>query len=207
VSLQVESLSTYHRLKGAPQQSERELPATATLAPKSCPLGRRRDFSILRAPMPFDPHAPPPPTVFSNNNPVIFRLFVAFWVIVVVPFAGTATSNANVSGPIIAFWALSLFLTAIALWAPIVRVEVSDIVLILEQAPVWRRVRRFAAKELTVSGIEENDDGEGGTSYSCSLVLPGGQKIMLASSTSRSEVAETRLRLINALRAAERKAR
>jgi hypothetical protein len=161
--------------------------------------------------MPFDPHGPPPPAVFSNNKPVIFWLFMAFWMMMVLVVTGNAMKIAHVPGFVIAFlvffWAVSLVMTAFALWAPIVRVEISDIVLIREQAPVWRRVRRFAAKELSVSGVEKHDDSEGGASYTCSLVLPGGQKIMLASSTWHSKVAETRLQLINALRAAERKAR
>ena len=95
---------------------------------------------------------------------------------------------------------------ALALRVPKIRVEISpDGVLVREWAPLWERKRQFAPKNLTVSNVVKNEDNEG-VSYTCSLLLPGKESIILAQSVSSHEVERMRIDLISALMTAERRA-
>jgi hypothetical protein len=159
--------------------------------------------------MPFDPHSDRP-VVFKNNGAVVFWLFMALWMTMLVSCSKNfETPGAGVSASAIAVivlgWVPSLALTAVALWAPKIRVEISpDGVLVREWAPLWVRKRQFAPKELSVSDVVKNEDSEG-VSYSCSLLLPDKESIVLAHGSSQ-EVERMRIDLISALMTAEQRA-
>jgi hypothetical protein len=149
------------------------------------------------------------PAVFTNNGAVFFWAFMAAWMAMLVSF-GRGVAAADVSGIATAahaiFWMISAVLTALALWLPRVRVEISPAgVRVRETAPLWKRDRLFAVREVSVSAVVENEDTEG-THYTCSLILPNREAINLVQGGSRVKVAAERLRLISDLMNAERRA-
>jgi hypothetical protein len=156
--------------------------------------------------MPFDPHSHAP-VVFKNNTAVIFWLFMAAWMALLVHFTRSVESGPDRSAFVALFWVMSLGFTALALWAPRVRVEISrDGVFVREWAPLWKRERQFAAKDLSVSSIVESKDSEDGSvHYTCSLLLPGKESIILLQGNARSVVAQERAQLVSALMKAERR--
>jgi hypothetical protein len=158
--------------------------------------------------MPFAPHSDRP-AVFKNNWAVILWLFMAFWISMLVSCSKNFETGAGVSASAIAFialaWVPSLVFAALALRVPKIRVEISpDGVLVREWAPLWKRERQFAPKDLTVSDVVKNEDNEG-VSYTCSLLLPAKERIVLAQGGSLHKVERTRIELISALMTAERK--
>jgi len=159
--------------------------------------------------MPFDPHSHPP-VVFKNNRAVFVWLFVAAWMAMLVPLTKNSLAAGEASAVLTAtfglVWLVSLAFTALASCLPKIRVEISpDGVFVRERALLWKRERRFAAKDLSVSRVVENDDNEG-VSYACSLRLPG-ESIVLAQGGSRYNVEQVRYQLIGALKLAELRAR
>ena len=180
------------------------------MAPRYHPIVAQRPFDIVPR-MPFDPQSHKT-VVFKNNTAVLFWLFMATWMALLVCFTRSAVTAPAVSAFVIAvlalFWVIGLGFTLLMLWAPRVRIEISNHgVLIRERALVWKRDRLYAAKDLSVSDIIENRDSEDGSvHYSCSLLLPVKESIILAQG-KRSKVARERDRLISALITAERRAR
>jgi hypothetical protein len=179
------------------------------------PAHQRQDADlivVLNTPMPFDPQSHQP-VVFKNNAAVFFWLFIAAWMVIVIYITRSVLSGPDSSVFVVAFvtlfWVIGLAFTALALWAPRVRVEITrDGVFVREWAPLWKRHRQFAAGDLSVSSIVENKDSEdGGVHYSCSLLLPGKESIILVQGNARPKVAQERARLISALMTAERKGR
>jgi hypothetical protein len=159
--------------------------------------------------MPFDPHSRRP-VLFKNNGAVILWFFMAFLISMLVSCSKDFQTGPGVSASAVAFialvWVPGLVFAALALRLPKIRVEISpDGVLVREWAPLWKRKRRFAAKDLTVSSVVKNEDSEG-VSYSCSLLLPGKESIVLAQGGSLHKVESTRIELISALMTAARRA-
>ena len=149
------------------------------------------------------------PAVFRNNTPIFAWVFMAGCMAMLVYFTSFATNLANTPGIIIGIlaicWVVGLAFTALVLWVPIVRVDVTaDGVTVLERAILWRRRRQFAASELSMSDITEEVGSEGGHHYHCSVVLPDGESILIAQSGTRSKVAAVRLQLISALLTSQR---
>jgi len=146
--------------------------------------------------------------VFKNNTALFTWLFMVAWMATVAYFTNVALASdapAYAMFFIALFWVVGVAISGFALWAPCVRVEISSSgVLVRERAILWRRDRNFSPKELSVSDIAESD-GEDGTYYECSLLLPNRETIVLAHSRSRSKAAEVRVRLISALMTAERR--
>jgi hypothetical protein len=149
--------------------------------------------------MPFDPHSHRP-VVFKNNSAVVLWLFMAVWMAVLVSCSTNFETGSGLSAWAIAglvlMWVLSLAFTALALWVPKVRIEISpDGVFVREHALLWKRDRRFIFKDLTVSNIVKGDDDEG-VNYSCSLLLPGKESIVVAQSGSLLKVERIRNELM-----------
>jgi hypothetical protein len=162
-------------------------------------------------PMPFDPHSHQA-VVFKNNTAVLVWIFMTAWMAMLASFTSLAVAS-GVPAFMIAglglFWLVGLGFTVLALWAPRVRVEILPHgVFVRERALLWKRERQFAAKDVKVSGIVETEDSEGGgVHYSCSLVLPDKEEIILGRGQSRSKVEQVRVQLISALMTAKRRAR
>ena len=158
--------------------------------------------------MPFDPHSHQP-VVFKNNGAVFGWLFMAAWMamLIFVTKAFIATWGAAFTFPIVffaLFWGLSLVFLALMLWAPLVRVEIlPGRVLVHEKALLWKRERQFAPEDLSVSDIVMSEGSEGGVSYACLLLLPGEEKIYLASSGSLDKAEQFRNGLMGALKLAK----
>jgi hypothetical protein len=150
--------------------------------------------------------------VFKNNAAVLMWLFMAVWMGMLVYFTNLAVLAPGFPAFVVAllalFWVMGLGFTALALWAPLVRVEISqDGVFVRQRAPLWRRDRRFEPKDLSISSIVGDTDNEGGgVHYTCSLLLPGKESIVLVQGNARLKVTEKRAQLISALMTAERKA-
>ena len=161
--------------------------------------------------MSFDPQSDQV-VVFKNNAAVMIWLIMAAWIAALVYFTRVAMTTSEVPGFLAAvlavFWIAGLVIAALSLWAPHVRVEISsDGVFVSERAPLWKRQRQFAARDLSVSDIIENEDSEGGgINYTCSLLLPDNESIILVQGNSRPKVVQERGQLIGALRTAQRRA-
>jgi hypothetical protein len=162
--------------------------------------------------MPFDPHSRQV-VVFKNNTAIYLWIFMVIWIAMLVHFTGFVVTMPRASAFVIAvlllFWVLGLGFTVFLLWAPRVRIAISqDGVFIHERALLWKRNRHFAAKDLSVSDIVENRDSEDGSAhYTCSLLLPNNESVILAQGKARSKVAQERTQAISALMTAERKGR
>lgn len=165
---------------------------------------------LISLAMPFDPHSHRP-VVFKNNSAIFLWLFMAVWMAVLVSCSSNFETGSGLSAWTIAglvlMWVLGLAFTALALWVPKVRIEISlDGVFVRERALLWKRDRRFISKDLTVSNVVKSEDNEG-VSYSCSLLLPGKESVVVAQSGSPLKVERIRNELISALRLAELRAR
>ena len=94
--------------------------------------------------------------VFKNNAAVLMWLFMAVWMGMLVYFTNLAVLAPGFPAFVVAllalFWVMGLGFTALALWAPLVRVEISqDGVFVRQRAPLWRCDRRFEPKDLSIS--------------------------------------------------------
>src|SRR5262245_2561633 len=102
-----------------------------------------RRAMLISSTMPFDPHSYRP-VVFKNNSAIVLWLFMAVWMAGLVSCSinfetGSGLSAFAIAG-IVLIWVLSLAFTALALWAPKVRIEISpDGVFVRERAPLWKR--------------------------------------------------------------------
>jgi hypothetical protein len=141
--------------------------------------------------------------VFENNTPILGWIGVAVAIVFMtyLTISGVATNLAV----LVLLWILVLGFVAIA-FRPCVRVEIAASgVSVRERAPLWRRHRQFAAKDVSVSDIEEMDGGEG-TLYGFSLLLPDVTAVDVIRGDTYQQVEQERLRLLDALTAAEQRA-
>jgi hypothetical protein len=117
--------------------------------------------------MPDDPHKHQPVVFTSDSAVFLLWLFMAAYMAMLILLTSAAIVASNAPTVFIAIlaalWVAGLAFAQRALRTPRVRVEFSPAgVLVRENAPLWKRDRQFAAKNVSVSDVVEAEDREYG---------------------------------------------
>jgi hypothetical protein len=78
---------------------------------------------------------------------------------------------------------------ALALLQPRVLVEILNCHVLVQERFAWSaRAHRFAATDLAMPEVVDEQDGDGDLYFKCLLRLPGGHEVIVAESSSRHKV-------------------